>query len=103
LKKGVWFQGKIFDHWPDNDIDIFVDKTCHVLVPKKADYEKLPAAQKQHHNYLLESVRKYDLLYHRGINHCSACNMFAGRVHEFIVCRYQSGVDISSCLDYDKL
>jgi hypothetical protein len=103
LQKGVWFQRKIFYYWPDKEIDIYVDKERHVLVPKKNDYDQLPEEQRAYHDYLLESVKKYDKLYNQTINYCSYCNMFVGNVQEFIVCKYNFGDDVARCLDFDKL
>ncbi|RYZ24756.1 MAG: hypothetical protein EOO10_20005 [Chitinophagaceae bacterium] len=103
LRGGVWFQRKIFDYWPEKEIDIFVDNIRYILVPRKEEYDKLAPEQKLYHDYLLQSVRKYGLLYHREINYCSFCKMFAGKAQEFIVCRYKKGDDTSMCLDYDKL
>jgi hypothetical protein len=103
LRKGVWFQSKIFYYWPEKEIDIFVDQQRHILVPKKADYDQLPEELRLYHEYLLKSVQKYDKLYRQSLNHCSFCNMFVGNCQEFIICKYNRGDDVAGCLNYDNI
>ncbi len=103
LRSGVWFQRKIFYNWPEGPIDIFVDNKQYILVPRKEEYDQLPEEQQRYHYYLMESVEKYDKLYHRSVNHCTYCNMFAGNVYDFIICKFNHSNNTESCFDYDKL
>lgn len=103
LEKGVWNNGKIYDNWPNEPVDIFINGKQAVLIPKKEEYDKLSEIEREHYNYLLESVIKYSKLLNFSIDPCSHCSMFVARKYEHIACMYQDGMDIGKCLNYDSI